>query len=113
MDYIRNHNVLDNPVKTIAHEKLNQLQLDGNVARGMLYDVNHHTADVPGHLNELAANGRSVNEKQVENFLKADIRQYGDKEAADTMSEIYGRPQSYDMDAAYGDSAAGRARLKA
>lgn len=113
MDYIRNHNVLDNPVKTIAHEKLNQLQLDGNVARGMLYDVNHHTADVPGHLNELAANGRSVNEKKVENFLKADIRQYGDKEAADTMSEIYRRIQSYDMDDAYRDSAAGRIYLNA
>ena len=113
MEYIRNHNVLDNPVKTIAHEKLNQLQLDGNIARGMLYDANHHTSDVPGHLTELAADGRTVNEKQVVNFLKADLRQYNDKEAADTISEIYRKIQSYDMDDTYRDSAAGMIYLNA
>ena len=98
MEYIRNHNLLDNPVNTISAEKLDDLQLAGNISRGLLFDINHHSSDVPGYLSGLEASGRNVDMGMVSRFMSSDIRKYPEAEAAQTVAEMYKRIQVYDMD---------------
>lgn len=106
MEYVRNHNLLDNPVGTISPEKLDKFQLEGNIARGLLYDVNHHTSDVPEYLSSQEVSGRDIDLKDVSRFMSSDVNKYPEQEAAQVMSDVYKKIQTYDMDDRYRDSKA-------
>lgn len=98
MDYIRNHKVLENPIKTISPDKLDDLQLSGNIARGLLYDVNHRANDVPAYLADLKESGREINTAKILQFVNSDIGKYPIQEAAEAMSAMFHKIQSLDMD---------------
>lgn len=112
MDYIRRHNVLDNPVNTISTDKLDDHQLAGNIARGLLHDAIHRTTEVPAFLDGLSVSGREYDQAEVSRYIVNDLKDYPEQERSQIMSDVYGKIQAYDMDDSLRDSKASAAYLE-
>lgn len=102
MDYISRHNLLDNPVNSIP-DKFTAAQIEGCVAKGIVYDANHHTNDVPAYMASLE---KDVNVHNIVNYIKSDIGKYPIQDAAETMHEVYKIFQRMDINDSLKDSKA-------
>lgn len=101
MDYIHRHGLLENPIKTLSTEGLTPLQLEGNIARGILHDINHHTDEVSGYMEKLQ---QDVRLNKVAQFMSSDIGKYQSHDAIETMQGMFQKIQTYEIDDSYKDS---------
>lgn len=112
MDYIQRHKVLDNPVNTISTEKLDDHQLAGNIARGLLHDAIHRTTEVPTFLEGISESGRGYDQAEVTRYIMNDIKDYPEQERSQVLSDVYRKIQDYDMDDSLRESSASAAYLE-